>query len=281
MSLEQQNMREALSALVDGELDEPQRQQVLAAVKADPALAAELAGLQAVRDAVRSLPQASAPAGMSERILAAAAKRQDIRPAGPARFWGAALAAAGIVAVFSVGVSVFYRMTAPAQTGGPGEPIAIVEPAKPAPADTPIRGTGGPSTLGCYGGSDADGVINQVIINSAKPAEAAKQAGDVFNQNGAKILQSNRREDAGSICIQNEVVINEDQRKQIIDQLRDLGDRQGVPQEYSGNNIVGLTRPAATAPASAPASGPNTFNGRQQFEIIIKPYAAPATNIQR
>ncbi|MBM4033713.1 MAG: zf-HC2 domain-containing protein [Planctomycetes bacterium] len=74
-------VRAQLSAYLDGELGEAERGAVESALAADAALRAELAQLRRTAELVRSLPRASAPAGLAPRVEAAIARlRQPARP---------------------------------------------------------------------------------------------------------------------------------------------------------------------------------------------------------
>ena len=88
-----------LHALVDGELDDERRRDVLAQVAADPALARELCDLRRVKELVQfAWPE---PAPME-------------RPEPPRRRWGAAALAAGLMLVaFLAGCWVAPRMVTP------------------------------------------------------------------------------------------------------------------------------------------------------------------------
>jgi len=68
-------VREQLSAYLDGELDEPTRRAVDAALKAHPELRAELDALRRTVALVRSMPRRSAPSGFAERVQAAIAQK--------------------------------------------------------------------------------------------------------------------------------------------------------------------------------------------------------------
>jgi len=119
MSPQRENIREQLSAYADGELTEAEASRVAQALAEDPELAAELAELQAVRELLRHLPRAAAPADLAERIMARAERGRllddDAAPAGrPAGWWLARLATAAIVLIaVGVGVSVVAMLTTP------------------------------------------------------------------------------------------------------------------------------------------------------------------------
>ncbi|KPK83864.1 MAG: hypothetical protein AMJ81_07100, partial [Phycisphaerae bacterium SM23_33] len=63
MSPQRDDIREQLSAYLDGELSQAQLGRVQDAIRGDPQLAAELEALRAVRKLLRGLPRASAPHG--------------------------------------------------------------------------------------------------------------------------------------------------------------------------------------------------------------------------
>jgi len=62
--------RTQLSAYLDGELGEPARRAVEAALAAHPELRTELEALRRTAELVRSLPRHKAPDGFAERVLA-------------------------------------------------------------------------------------------------------------------------------------------------------------------------------------------------------------------
>jgi hypothetical protein len=69
-------VRNQLSAYLDGELDEATRREVETALRAHPELRAELDGLRRTIELVRSLPRAGAPAALGERVRTAISSGQ-------------------------------------------------------------------------------------------------------------------------------------------------------------------------------------------------------------
>jgi len=133
-------VRQQLSAYLDGELAEAPRREVEAALAAHPKLRAELAELRRVAQLVRAMPREAAPAGFRRRVAAAltgvaAARRHPARPSLLRRWRPALLAAAACLAVAAA--SIWINQSRGPRTGahhvtdeGLGEPEA------PAPEST-------------------------------------------------------------------------------------------------------------------------------------------------
>ncbi|MGC9454583.1 MAG: anti-sigma factor family protein [Phycisphaerae bacterium] len=104
MSGEKDNIREQLSAYLDGELSEADARRVEAALEDDAELRSELAELRRVREMVASLPASQAPAGFVERVMARAERNrlmeteEQPRRGGPLR-WARLLATAAVLLV--------------------------------------------------------------------------------------------------------------------------------------------------------------------------------------
>jgi len=106
------DVREQLSAYLDGELGEAERRAVEDALERDPDLRAELADLRHTVGLVREMPRLSAPAGFRQRVEAALAEGALTAPQPPRpRRWlrPAVLAAAACLAVAVVIVVVSRR----------------------------------------------------------------------------------------------------------------------------------------------------------------------------
>src|SRR5579863_511049 len=77
-----------LHAALDGELDAAGVMDVEGRLAADPALAAEFAGLVALRDAIRTrLPRERAPDALRARVVAMAQAPTKVKPTTPRRSW--------------------------------------------------------------------------------------------------------------------------------------------------------------------------------------------------
>jgi len=136
--------RQLLSATLGGELDEPTRREVEAALDADPALRRELDALRRTAELVRSMPRERAPQGFAARVAAAietSEKPASVWAGWPrltaARWWTPAVVAAA--ACLIVGLTAFLRAPPRSERtqgriGPPPKPPATV-PAEHAPAD--------------------------------------------------------------------------------------------------------------------------------------------------
>jgi hypothetical protein len=133
MSPQRDDIREQLSAYLDGELSQAQLGRVQDAIRGDPQLAAELEALRAVRKLLRGLPRASAPHGFTERVVGRAERAGALEVSAapvrrPAAWWLGRLAAAAVILVaVGVGVLVVARLAAPVGPGPTGEHVAMVE----------------------------------------------------------------------------------------------------------------------------------------------------------
>jgi hypothetical protein len=120
-----------LSAWLDGELEQPRRQQVADALQADPALREELDELQTVRQMVRALPREKAPGDFVARVLAEAERGRLFgshharRESAFLRWARYASVAAVLLVAASVGFVVYFSLW---QTGGPRSNMALLGP---------------------------------------------------------------------------------------------------------------------------------------------------------
>jgi anti-sigma factor RsiW len=133
-----ETLDERLSAWLDGELDAAAETELRAELEADPALAARLAQLQGVDDALRALPEPALrpdlEAQLRERIAAVDGRKTPRTPAGraapPRRSrWLVPVLAAAAAAVFAL--LALPRLREPPS---PGEsPLARTPAPRPAP----------------------------------------------------------------------------------------------------------------------------------------------------
>ncbi len=92
-------LHDELSAYLDGELDDAERAELDTRLAGDPALAAELSSVAAVRSALRGLPEVDPPPGALEEVVAAVRATETLsRPRRRARRLVGAGAMATVVA---------------------------------------------------------------------------------------------------------------------------------------------------------------------------------------
>lgn len=129
------NIREQLSAFLDGELPPEEAMRVQHALDEDVDLADELEQLRATRELVGRLPRVAAPDGFTERVVSHAERLQLLRRplgGGPYRSFRWITMAAAAVVLLSVGLGMLIVMSSlspetPPSTDGPvtaakGEP---------------------------------------------------------------------------------------------------------------------------------------------------------------
>jgi anti-sigma factor RsiW len=120
---------DALSAYLDGELDEPARRSVEARLATDPEWTALLAELTEARSAVRALPVAIPPAGFWDEVrsyVATDGAAPATAPRAAAGRRAARLLASGAAAAAVVGA---FLLTQPADSRGSDAPVRPVLPA--------------------------------------------------------------------------------------------------------------------------------------------------------
>ncbi len=156
-----ENIREQLSAYLDGELDAAQAKLVEQTLANDAELAEELEALRATRELLRSTPQTKAPEGFVDRVLAEVEHRgqgaASAKASGGAGRWlRVAGVAAMLVAAVGLGVVVSQQFMVP-PASEPGQQIASLEETEPhetletegsrssgrATSSEPLRGKGG------------------------------------------------------------------------------------------------------------------------------------------
>ena len=113
---QQQEIREQLSAYLDGELKGDQVRRVEQALSQDPALAAELAALRHTRELLRKLPRQHAGEDFAARLLDRAERMRligQVHPATRRRFisWSWLATAAAVLIVAGAGIFVTFRLT--------------------------------------------------------------------------------------------------------------------------------------------------------------------------
>jgi len=140
-----------LSAYLDGELSEAEAAEVARAVEADKALAAELASLRRVRELVGSLPRASAPDDLAERVLDRVERGRLLdggsdEPARAGRPWVGWFATAAVMVVaVGAGVILTWKLSTPSFSEIHGNAGAgrVAEARKRSPSDLPAGPTDG------------------------------------------------------------------------------------------------------------------------------------------
>lgn len=130
---EEERRDELLSAYLDGELNEGEREQLEARLSQDPALRAELRTLHQVSSMVQELPRVSAPRNfiLSETMVRG---RQPTRTPEPRRTWTAPLltAATAVVSLlFAVVLATDLLLPGVADFAAAPEPIHPMEEAAP------------------------------------------------------------------------------------------------------------------------------------------------------
>jgi len=131
MSLKDEKLGVELSAYLDGELGDRDAERIEETLRGSAELRAELESMRSMREALRSLPRASAPAGMADRVLLRAERATllDGRPVDAAGRtgggWVGRLAAAAVILIaVGVGLTVLSRM---GRTKDPDDAVAINE----------------------------------------------------------------------------------------------------------------------------------------------------------
>ena len=188
---EKEEQFERLSAYLDGEMSSADTWDIEKAIETDPALAAELKALRAMRQVLRKLPAEPVPRDFASRVLERAERRHLVgyTPAGAAlrssRWITFAAAAVVLVAACFGAFIMVYTGSPPA-----GDDVAIVPPAPEGPAAKPARPPGGdvvavvPSAaeepaakpVGPPGGDDVAVVPPAAEEPAAKPVGPAEAA---------------------------------------------------------------------------------------------------------
>ncbi len=224
---------EQLSAYLDGELSQAESCRVAEMVAADPALSAELESLRAVQSLLRGLPPARAPAGMADAVLERAQRKS-------AGWWAGYLARAAVI-LLAVGVGVtvttwLNRPTRPQQTGQQTPDVA-----KP-----PILAKGAIAEVGGLARAE----VTNVFINTDNLLLTQREVERVFGNNSIKPMVAAESVRVAKVAhdkprgranfynqtqvaptqIRYEVVIEENQMRQIVSELNEVRARQNVAQ---------------------------------------------------
>lgn len=135
------NIREQLSAYLDGELSDAQAKVVEQTLAHDADLARELEALRATQDLLRSLPKAPAPKNFAANVLAEARSRglagqSPAKTSGRSRWIRMAGMAAMLVMAMGLGMLLSQKIFRQ-PTAGPHHEIAAAPPAEPTGQDVP------------------------------------------------------------------------------------------------------------------------------------------------
>ena len=259
MSLEHERIREELSAYLDGELGQAQARRVEEALKADSNLAAELDSLRAVREMVRRLPRCKAPAGMPERVIAGAERATPVA-GGRGTSWAlrVGVAAAALIAV-GIGAALLTLVGTP--RGPESELVKALQPdtagRSPIMKGGRLAEPGKPATPDMDAGASI--VTLNFFINTDNLAQAQRDVERVFRSNSLLLVAEDRalaqngylakvrarsnfylQTASTPTQIRYEVVIAEDQVRQIVHQLNAIRSRQKVAQIPMRDSPLGV-----------------------------------------
>ena len=262
MSLEQEAIREELSAYLDGELDEAGTRRVEQAVKADAQLATELDGLRSARGLVRQLPHHSAPAGVLENVIARAERESLLGGVGERSrraAWAGPLAVAAAL-VIAVGISAALLVSGRQRSA---TPVAVdADRGLDGKEDTLAMAPARPAAQPKSAGRPAASVVPlNFVINTDNLTEAQRDVEQVFRTNSLLVAAEDAPAAVGGrfakvrarsnfyqavrtpTQVRYEVVLSDDQLRQIVDQLNAIRGRQKVAQipmrevELAGQNV--------------------------------------------
>lgn len=261
MSLEHERIREELSAYLDGELGQAEARRVEEALKADSNLAAELDSLRAVREMVRRLPRCKAPAGMVERVIAGAGRATPVA-GGRGTSWAlrVGVAAAALIAV-GIGAALLTLVGRPR---GPESELVKALPRETAGRSRIMKGgppaePGKPATPDMDVYAAASIVTLNFFINTDNLAQAQRDVERVFRSNSLLLVAEDKAlAQDGHLAkvrarsnfylqtastptqIRYEMVIAEDQVRQIVHQLNAIRSRQKVAQIPMRDSRLGV-----------------------------------------
>ncbi len=173
---EDERRDELLSAYLDGELDERERERLEARLSQDPALRAELRTLHQTVSMVRELPQTSAPRNfiLSESMV----RRREPAPAPePRRAWAAPLLTAATTVVSLLFVVVLVGDLLLSGMGGQASaPEPMLQAEEAAPMATEVTETGE---------VESEQMVSPTLPPAASP-EALEEAPDTASEERAE-----------------------------------------------------------------------------------------------
>lgn len=129
-----EQIREQISALVDGELAGAEQRLLLERLTRDPALRAHWANYQLISDSLRQSLAPLTDPGLAERVMAAVEAEPAQRAARPSRWLDVLKPVAGLAVAASVAVVAVLTLQAP-EVAPPGAAGTQVAATAPAPAD--------------------------------------------------------------------------------------------------------------------------------------------------
>ncbi len=241
-----EKISEQLSAYLDGELTEGESRRVAEMVAGDPALSAELEALRSVQSLVRNLPTAQAPADMTDAVLTKAQRRGD-------GWWLGYLARAAVVLLaVGVGITVTTWLNRPTHS-------RQTKPQTPSVLKTPVLAKG---KIGGLASPETAETTN-VFINTDNLLLTQREVEHVFGKNSIKPMVETEspakvavrprgranfynQTQVAPTRIRYEVVIEENQMRQIVSELNEIRARQNVSQmpmrRIKDNNAIALAK---------------------------------------
>lgn len=129
-----EQIREQISALVDGELADTERRLLLERLAREPALRAHWSNYQLISDSLRQSLAPLTDPGLAGRVMAAVEAEPAQRSERPSRWRGALKSVAGLAVAASVAVVAVITLQAP-EVAPPGAAGVQVAATPPAPAD--------------------------------------------------------------------------------------------------------------------------------------------------
>ncbi|MFP5505539.1 MAG: sigma-E factor negative regulatory protein [Gammaproteobacteria bacterium] len=166
-----EQIREQISALVDGELADGERRLLLERLMRDPALRAHWANYQLISDSLRQSLAPLTDPGLAERVMAVVDAEPD-RPAERASPWsGLAKSVAGLAVAASVAVVAVLTLQTP-EMAPPGAGVQVAA-TPPAPADY-VRLTPSPAVPVAQAQEDR---LNEYLVNHSEYAASGGMPG--------------------------------------------------------------------------------------------------------
>jgi hypothetical protein len=266
---EKPDIRQDLSAYLDGELDASRREQLAQALADDEHLARELSQLEATRRLVRQLPRRRPGGDFVAQVLAAAERRELMvstehtqeSPLG----WGRYLAVAAVLLI-SVGLGVLATVVMQ-NPGSPGQRVAREpeqNPARPI-ANGGVRPIGGDLVPARPGRGRL--VNSPILLVEIRTSNVSDTSRDVIS----KVLQANglsaRLQGPTAGAMVWEVEVPRDEVHKVKKDLSSLPSRQIVMKDADYQEVreilasvdvtvgpeVGRTRPSETAESAESA----------------------------